>query len=144
MLSAPDKTFAGEGNWKVGGWSTSRTTVLERSTCTLHCCQKWKRLRPKAASGTSSAREAARRLGLPPSSVRNILRRILSCTHTNCNRAMNFCQQIPHRGKHLRSGPSLKWNRGPTWVLTSLWTDEAHFSLHGDVNNHNFLNLGDL
>ncbi|GFV38839.1 hypothetical protein TNCV_1004811 [Trichonephila clavipes] len=34
-----------------------------------------------------------------------------SCTHTNCNRAMNFCQQIPHRGKHLRSGPSLKWNR---------------------------------
>ncbi|GFY01696.1 DUF4817 domain-containing protein [Trichonephila clavipes] len=31
----------------------------------------------EAASGTSSAREAARRLGLPPSSVRNILRRIL-------------------------------------------------------------------
>ncbi|GFV24130.1 hypothetical protein TNCV_18261 [Trichonephila clavipes] len=27
--------------------------------------------------GTSSAREAARRLGLPPSSVRNILRRLL-------------------------------------------------------------------
>ncbi|GFW82587.1 DUF4817 domain-containing protein [Trichonephila clavipes] len=31
----------------------------------------------EAASGTSSAREAARRLGLPPSSVHNILRRIL-------------------------------------------------------------------
>ncbi|GFT53404.1 uncharacterized protein TNCV_3324091 [Trichonephila clavipes] len=31
----------------------------------------------EAALGTSSAREAARRLGLPPSSVRNILRRIL-------------------------------------------------------------------
>ncbi|GFX41631.1 uncharacterized protein TNCV_3110271 [Trichonephila clavipes] len=31
----------------------------------------------EAASGTSSAREAARRLGLSPSSVRNILRRIL-------------------------------------------------------------------
>ncbi|GFW80531.1 uncharacterized protein TNCV_2416331 [Trichonephila clavipes] len=31
----------------------------------------------EASSGTSSAREAARRLGLPPSSVRNILRRIL-------------------------------------------------------------------
>ncbi|GFT73210.1 hypothetical protein TNCV_459381 [Trichonephila clavipes] len=28
----------------------------------------------KAAAGTNSAREAARRLGLPPSSVRNILR----------------------------------------------------------------------
>ncbi|GFX04472.1 uncharacterized protein TNCV_900021 [Trichonephila clavipes] len=44
----------------------------------------------ETASGTNSAREAARRLGLPPSSVRNILRRILSCAHTNCNRAMNF------------------------------------------------------
>ncbi|GFU70232.1 DUF4817 domain-containing protein [Trichonephila clavipes] len=31
----------------------------------------------EVASGTSRAREAARRLGLPPSSVRNILRRIL-------------------------------------------------------------------
>ncbi|GFV37678.1 hypothetical protein TNCV_2707931 [Trichonephila clavipes] len=31
----------------------------------------------EAASGTRSAREAARRLGLPPSSVRNILRRLL-------------------------------------------------------------------
>ncbi|GFX59364.1 DUF4817 domain-containing protein [Trichonephila clavipes] len=29
----------------------------------------------------------------------------------------------------------LKWNRIPPWFLT--WTDEAHFSLHGDVNNHN-------
>ncbi|GFU97848.1 hypothetical protein TNCV_4494421 [Trichonephila clavipes] len=31
----------------------------------------------EAASGTNSAREAARRLNLPPSSLRNILRRIL-------------------------------------------------------------------
>ncbi|GFW06019.1 uncharacterized protein TNCV_4478131 [Trichonephila clavipes] len=25
----------------------------------------------------------------------------------------------------------------PTWVFNILWTDETHFSLHGDVNNHN-------
>ncbi|GFW40359.1 uncharacterized protein TNCV_1019171 [Trichonephila clavipes] len=25
----------------------------------------------------------------------------------------------------------------PTWVFNILWTDEAHFSLHGDVSNHN-------
>ncbi|GFU06803.1 uncharacterized protein TNCV_4353591 [Trichonephila clavipes] len=31
---------------------------------------------------------------------------------------MNFCQQIPHRGKHLRSGSS-KMEQDPTWVLTS-------------------------
>ncbi|GFW12266.1 uncharacterized protein TNCV_2489101 [Trichonephila clavipes] len=24
----------------------------------------------------------------------------------------------------------------PTWGFNILWTDEAHFSLHGDVNNH--------
>ncbi|GFU54007.1 uncharacterized protein TNCV_246381 [Trichonephila clavipes] len=32
---------------------------------------------------------------------------------------MNFCQQIPHRGKHLRSGPSLELNRIPPGFLTS-------------------------
>ncbi|GFW84888.1 DUF4817 domain-containing protein [Trichonephila clavipes] len=76
---------------------------------------------PKAALGTSSAREAARRLGLPPSSVRItiIIVESSSCAHTNYNRAMNFCQQIPHRGKHLRSRPSLKWNRIPPGFLTS-------------------------
>ncbi|GFV13708.1 retrovirus-related Pol polyprotein from transposon TNT 1-94 [Trichonephila clavipes] len=38
---------------------------------------KMEAIASEAASGTSSAREAARRLGLPPSSVRNILRRLL-------------------------------------------------------------------
>ncbi|GFT44520.1 hypothetical protein TNCV_11551 [Trichonephila clavipes] len=72
----------------------------------------------EAASGTSSAREAARRLGLLQSSFRIFLESS-SCTRTNCNCAMNFCQQIPHRGKHLRCGPSLKWNRIPPGFLTS-------------------------
>ncbi|GFV19339.1 hypothetical protein TNCV_4240671 [Trichonephila clavipes] len=84
--------------------------MLERSTCTLHCCRNGS-VASEAASGTSSARGATERLGLPPSSVRNILCRIPPAVPIqNCNRAMNFCQQIPHRGKHLRSGPSLKWN----------------------------------
>ncbi|GFU93171.1 hypothetical protein TNCV_1465531 [Trichonephila clavipes] len=59
---------------KVGGSSTSRMTMLERSTCTA---VEMEAIASEAASGTNSAREAARRLGLPPSSVRNILRRIL-------------------------------------------------------------------
>ncbi|GFX50012.1 DUF4817 domain-containing protein [Trichonephila clavipes] len=65
---------------------------------------KMKAIASEAVSGTSSAREAARRLGLPPSSVRNILRRLLQLypyTLQSCH--MNFCQQIPHRGKHLRT-----------------------------------------
>ncbi|GFU15581.1 DUF4817 domain-containing protein [Trichonephila clavipes] len=73
----------------------------------------------EAASGTSSAHEAARRLGLPPSSVRNILRRILQLYPYKLQSCHELCQQIPHRGKHLRSGPSLKWNRIPPGFLTS-------------------------
>ncbi|GFW79223.1 hypothetical protein TNCV_2476301 [Trichonephila clavipes] len=60
--------------------------------CTLHCC------RNGSDCVESSFRDQyARKLpDEPPSSVRNILRRMLY--HTNCNRAMNFCQQIPHKG----------------------------------------------
>ncbi|GFW50760.1 uncharacterized protein TNCV_3590421 [Trichonephila clavipes] len=43
---------------------------------------------------------------------------------------MNFCQQIPHRGKHLKWAFS-KMEQDQTWVFNILWTDEAHFSLHG-------------
>ncbi|GFU95258.1 uncharacterized protein TNCV_4308571 [Trichonephila clavipes] len=72
----------------------------------------------EAASGTSSAREAARRLAYHHHLSVIFVVESSSCTHTNCNRAMNFCQQIPHRGKHLRNGPSLKWNRIPPGFLT--------------------------
>ncbi|GFV32906.1 hypothetical protein TNCV_1745481 [Trichonephila clavipes] len=73
----------------------------------------------EVASGPRSAREAARRLGLPPSSVRNILRRILQQYPYKLQSCHELSQQIPHRGKHLRSGPSLKWNRIPPGFLTS-------------------------
>ncbi|GFU22280.1 uncharacterized protein TNCV_4856211 [Trichonephila clavipes] len=73
----------------------------------------------EAASGTSSARETARRLAYHHHLSAIFFVKSSSCTHINCNRAMNFCQQIPHRGKHLRSGPSLKWNRIPHGFLTS-------------------------
>ncbi|GFY16768.1 uncharacterized protein TNCV_4337691 [Trichonephila clavipes] len=57
----------------------------------------------ESASGTNSAREAAR----DDWAYHHHLSAIFfvdssSCIHTNCNRAVNFCQQIPHRGKHLR------------------------------------------
>ncbi|GFU28686.1 hypothetical protein TNCV_468751 [Trichonephila clavipes] len=73
----------------------------------------------EAASGTSSAREGARRLAYHHHLSTIFFVESSSCTHTNCNRAMNFCLLIPHRGKHLRSGPSLKWNRISPGFLTS-------------------------
>ncbi|GFV95525.1 hypothetical protein TNCV_4575261 [Trichonephila clavipes] len=65
----------------------------------------------KAASGINSTREAARRLGLPPSSVRNILLRILqlypyklqSChellpAHTAQRGSSRWCGVVVRRG----------------------------------------------
>ncbi|GFW14704.1 uncharacterized protein TNCV_1561671 [Trichonephila clavipes] len=90
----------------------------------------------EAASGTSSAREATGLLGLPLSSVHNILRRILLQYPNKSQSCHELCQQIPQSGKHLPRGPS-KMEQDPTWVFYILWAEEAHFSLHGDVNNHN-------
>ncbi|GFT86950.1 uncharacterized protein TNCV_301941 [Trichonephila clavipes] len=109
--------------------------MLEGSTCTCIAVEM-EAIASEAASGTNSAREAARRLGLPPSSSRNILRRILQLYTYKLQSCHELCKQIPHRVKHLRSGPS-KMEQDPTRVFNILWTDEAHFSLHGDVNNHN-------
>ncbi|GFX19573.1 DUF4817 domain-containing protein [Trichonephila clavipes] len=95
----------------------------------------------EAASRTSSAREAARRLGLPPSSVRNILRRILQLyIQIAITYKLQSCHELLPADTAQREAFA-KWafskmEQDPTWVFNILWTDEAHFSLHGDVNNH--------
>ncbi|GFT94034.1 uncharacterized protein TNCV_1614361 [Trichonephila clavipes] len=80
----------------------------------------------EAASGTSSAREAARRLGLPPSSVHNIVRRILQLYPYKLS-----CHELlpadTAQRKHLR----IKMEQDPTWIFDILWTDEAHFYIYG-------------
>ncbi|GFT44642.1 DUF4817 domain-containing protein [Trichonephila clavipes] len=91
----------------------------------------------EAASGTNSAREAARRLGLPPSSVRNILRRNLQLYPYK----LQSCHELLPADTAQREA-FVKWafskmEQDPTWVFNILWTDEARFSLHGDVNNNN-------
>ncbi|GFV12807.1 uncharacterized protein TNCV_4476321 [Trichonephila clavipes] len=73
----------------------------------------------EAASGTSSAREAARRLGLPPSSVRNINRRILQLYPYKLQSCHELLPADTAQRKHLRSGPSLKSNRILPEFLTS-------------------------
>ncbi|GFW28516.1 DUF4817 domain-containing protein [Trichonephila clavipes] len=91
-----------------------------KEACSPCIAVKMEAIASEAASGTSSAREAARRLGLPPSSVRNILHRILQLYPYK----LQSCHELlpadtAHRGKHLRIGPSLKWNRIPPGFLTS-------------------------
>ncbi|GFT34868.1 DUF4817 domain-containing protein [Trichonephila clavipes] len=91
----------------------------------------------EAASGTSSAREAARRLVLPPSSVRNILRRILQLYPYKLQSCHELLPADTEQREAFAKWAFFKIEQDPTWIFNILWTDEAHFSLHGDVNNHN-------
>ncbi|GFV51281.1 DUF4817 domain-containing protein [Trichonephila clavipes] len=91
----------------------------------------------EAASGTNSAREAARRLGLPPSSVPNILRRILQLYPYKLQSCHELLPADIAQREAIAKWAFSKMEQDPTWVFNILWTDEAHFSLHGDVNNHN-------
>ncbi|GFW84750.1 DUF4817 domain-containing protein [Trichonephila clavipes] len=85
----------------------------------------------EAASGTSSAREAARGLGLPPSYVRNILRRLLQLYPYNLQSCHELLPADTAQREAFAKWAFSKMEQDPTWVFNILWTDEAHFSLHG-------------
>ncbi|GFS85690.1 hypothetical protein TNCV_4278671 [Trichonephila clavipes] len=82
---------------EIGGSSTSRTTMLKEARAPA-LLSKSKRLRPKQLQGPAVL------VKLPEDWAYHHHLSVIffvessSCTHTNCNRAMNFCQQIPHRG----------------------------------------------
>ncbi|GFV17921.1 uncharacterized protein TNCV_4032301 [Trichonephila clavipes] len=101
------------------------------------CGERWIGRGVEAASGTNSAREAARRLGLPPSSVHNILRRSLQLYPYKLQSCHELLPADTAQKEAFAKWAFSKMEQDPTWVLTSLWTYEAHFSFHGDVNNHN-------
>ncbi|GFS64827.1 DUF4817 domain-containing protein [Trichonephila clavipes] len=74
---------------------------------------------PEAASGTSSAREAARRLGLPPSSVRNIFRRILQLYPYKLQSCHELLPADTAQREAFAKWAFSKMEQDPTWVLTS-------------------------
>ncbi|GFT57178.1 DUF4817 domain-containing protein [Trichonephila clavipes] len=73
----------------------------------------------EAASGTSSAREAARRLGLLPSSVRNILRRILQLYPYKLQSCHKLLPADTAQRESFAKWAFSKMEQDPTWVLTS-------------------------
>ncbi|GFS65558.1 uncharacterized protein TNCV_2469401 [Trichonephila clavipes] len=88
----------------------------------------------EAASGTNSAREAARRLCLPPSSVRNILRLILQLYPYKLQSCHELLPADTAQREAFAKWAFSKMEQDPIWVFNILWTDEAHFSLHGWSN----------
>ncbi|GFV68679.1 DUF4817 domain-containing protein [Trichonephila clavipes] len=97
---------------------------------------KMEEIASEAASGTNSAREAARRLSLPPSSVRNILRRILQLYPYKLQSCHELLPADTAQKEAFAKWAFSQMEQDPTWVFNILWTYEAHFSFHGDVNNH--------
>ncbi|GFW30037.1 DUF4817 domain-containing protein [Trichonephila clavipes] len=91
----------------------------------------------EAASGTSSAREAARRLGLPPSSLCNILRRILQLYPYKLQSCHELSPADTAQREAITKWAFSKMEQDLTWFLKSCGQIKLLFSLHGDVNNHN-------
>ncbi|GFV93227.1 DUF4817 domain-containing protein [Trichonephila clavipes] len=86
MLSAPDKALLVSYPYKFVKRFEETGKLEDRARAGRPCLKEarvtfiaveMEAIASEAASGTNSAREAARRLGLPPSSVHNILRRNL-------------------------------------------------------------------
>ncbi|GFS79300.1 DUF4817 domain-containing protein [Trichonephila clavipes] len=72
---------------------------------------------PEAASGTSSSHEAARRLGLPPSSVRNILRRILQLYPYKLQSCHELLPADTAQREAFAKWAFYKMKQDPTWVF---------------------------
>ncbi|GFX89545.1 uncharacterized protein TNCV_72381 [Trichonephila clavipes] len=71
----------------------------------------------EAASGTNSAREAARRLGLPPSSVCNILRRILQLYPYKLQSCHELLPADTAQREAIAKWAFSKMEQDPTWVF---------------------------
>ncbi|GFV44193.1 DUF4817 domain-containing protein [Trichonephila clavipes] len=82
----------------------------------------------EAASGTSSAREAARRLGLPPSSVLNILRRILQLYPYKLQSCHELLPADTAQREAFAKWAFSKMEQDPTWVFNILWTNKKLIS----------------
>ncbi|GFU74897.1 hypothetical protein TNCV_2488441 [Trichonephila clavipes] len=89
----------------------------ERSTYTLHCCRN-------GSDCVEQLQGPAVLVKLPGDCCyHHHLSTIFflessSCTHTNCNHAMNFARRYRTEGS-ICGGLSLKWNRIPPGFLTS-------------------------
>ncbi|GFT88545.1 uncharacterized protein TNCV_263251 [Trichonephila clavipes] len=111
--------------------------MLERRTCTLHCCRNGSDC-VEAAKGDQQCS-----LKLPDDwAYHHHLSTIFFVESSAVPvqiaiRAMTFFQDTTLGRKHFAEWAFSKMEQDPTWGFNILWTDEAHFRFLGDVNNHN-------
>lgn len=91
----------------------------------------------ETSTGSCSAREAGKVTGIPERSVRRILHLILEM-HPYKIQARHQLLPADCDKRHAFATWALaQMDRDPQWLLNIMWTDEAHFSLHGEVNTQN-------
>lgn len=88
-------------------------------------------------AGISSARGISRMLDMPISTVRKVLRNILRCYPYK----ITHVQQLLPADLESRGSFALRFlarmEVDNKWPWNILWSDEAHFHLHGSVNTQN-------
>ena len=91
----------------------------------------------KAPHGECSAREVSRIVDVPTTSVLRIMKNLLNLHPYKIKRVQELKDRdLPTRLKFAERCLELM-DADPTWLQRILWTDEAHFYLHGGVNTHN-------
>ena len=90
-----------------------------------------------SSKGSSSAREAGKILGMPESSIRRILHGILQMYPYKLQLLHDIMPADIAARESFAKWALTKLEHEPQWLFNVLWTDEAHFALHGDVNTHN-------
>lgn len=91
----------------------------------------------ETSTGSSSAREAQRRTGIPEPSIRRILHGMLDLYPYKIQALHKLLPADTGARQNFATWALEQMQRNPQWLLNVMWTDEAHFSLHGDVNTQN-------
>lgn len=91
----------------------------------------------ETSTGSSSAREAERRTGIPEASIRRILHGMLDLYPYKIQTLHQLLPADTDARQKFATWALEQMQRNPQWLLNVMWTDEAHFSLHCDVNTQN-------
>ncbi|GFU41051.1 DUF4817 domain-containing protein [Nephila pilipes] len=74
--------------------------------------------------------------GFPPSSIRNIFRGVLNQYPYKLQSYHEFLPSDIVEREALAMWALSEIEQDSSWVFCILWTDEGHFSIHGDVTTH--------
>ncbi|GFS85826.1 DUF4817 domain-containing protein [Nephila pilipes] len=108
-----------------------------RKARSVHVAAEKETLVSESAAGTSSSRETGRRLGLLTYSIRNILNEVLNLYRYKQQSWNELLPSDSVERKAFVLWAPFKIEKDSSWVFNILWTDETHFPINDDVNNHN-------